>query len=234
MLQSEKTDVLTKALIEVQKSMEFATLNKTNPHFKNKYADLRAVIEAISEPLTNNGFAVTQTTEMRDGAFMLVTTLRHDSGQWVASEYPLPIGKPQEMGSAISYARRYSLSSIVCNAADEDDDAEGARQKEQTAAPKAKPTAVKPTVTQAPVDPATGEVGPHEIKFDGDFVKFGGLLVAGIKTARDAKELKAWSAKNKKSLDAMGQDAPKVYERVEANILDMETKLTQPVKEAAE
>jgi hypothetical protein len=54
----------------------------------------------------------------------------HTSGQWIASEHPLPLsGRPQEIGSALTYARRYSLSALIGIAADEDDDANAAQKK---------------------------------------------------------------------------------------------------------
>lgn len=133
-MQSENTNELAAALALAQGAMKAATFNKMNPHFKNRYADLAAVIDAIRVPLAANGLSYSQTTEIREGGFVLVTTLRHSSGQWIASEYPLPIAaKPQELGSALTYARRYSLSAIACIAADDDDDAEGARKTDQTA-----------------------------------------------------------------------------------------------------
>lgn len=134
MLQSDNTNELAGALAKAQTGMKSAPYNKTNPHFKNKYADLASVLDTIRKPLADNGLSLTQTTELREGAFCLVTTLRHTSGQWCASEYPLPqTARPQELGSALTYARRYSLSAIACIAADEDDDAEGARTTNQVA-----------------------------------------------------------------------------------------------------
>src|SRR3989304_214100 len=144
-MQSEQTNELAAALALAQSSMKAAVFNKTNPHFKNKYADLAAVLDAIRLPLATNKLALTQTTEVRDGGFVLVTTLRHASGQWVASEYPLPqTARPQELGSALTYARRYSLSAIACIAADEDAGAEGARQNNQVATAREKPHVTRP------------------------------------------------------------------------------------------
>lgn len=134
MLQSETTEALNAALVKAQAGMKPVAFDSMNPHFKNKYASLPAVIGAILPALNSNGISVTQTTELRQGAFVLVTTLRHTSGQWVAGEYLLPqVSRPQEMGSAITYAKRYALSAMVCIAADEDDDAEGARKDNQVA-----------------------------------------------------------------------------------------------------
>lgn len=125
---------LAAALAAAQSVMKAAPFDRTNPHFKSKYASLASVVETIRKPLADNDLSYTQTTEIRDGALILVTTLRHSSGETVLSEYPLPaMSKPQELGSALTYARRYSLSALVCIAADDDDDAEGARKSEQVA-----------------------------------------------------------------------------------------------------
>lgn len=133
-MQSEQINELSAALAKAQGAMKIAVFDRQNPHFKNRYASLASTIEAIRKPLADNGLSITQTTEVHSGAFVLVTTLRHASGQWVASEYPLPMGaKPQDLGSALTYARRYSIASIVSIASDDDDDAEGARMQGQTA-----------------------------------------------------------------------------------------------------
>src|ERR1700733_212886 len=107
--------------------MENAKFNKINPHFRNKYADLAAIIDAIKKPLADNGIACAQTTVVIGDAFFLHTTLYHSSGQWISTEYPLPNApdKPQVMGSALTYARRYELATICGIAAEEDNDAEG-------------------------------------------------------------------------------------------------------------
>jgi hypothetical protein len=214
-MQSEQTADLAAALAKAQGQMRAAAFNKTNPHFKNKYADLAAVIDAIRAPLADNGLSYTQTTEIRDSGFALVTTLRHSTGQWVASEYPLPMAaKPQELGSALTYARRYSLSAIACIAADEDDDAEGARTTEQTAST---PSPIKPKKPEAPVNPETGEIGPHKITAK-DEMTWGGLFVAAVDTARDAGEVEQWMADNAEALERLESAAPKVHGRVMARV----------------
>jgi hypothetical protein len=126
-MRSEQVTEIAAALAKAQGAIANATLNRINPHFKSRYADLAAVRDAVRGPLSDNGLALTQTTEIRDGALILVTTLHHSSGQWIASEYPLPAaGRPQEMGSALTYARRYTMSAMLGIAADEDDDANAA------------------------------------------------------------------------------------------------------------
>ena len=120
---SEQIDELAGALAKAQGMMENAIMNRVNPHFKSKYADLAAIFDAARKPLSANGLAIVQTI----GNGVLHTRLLHTSGQWIASEHPLPMsGKPQEIGSALTYARRYSLSALLGIAADEDDDANAA------------------------------------------------------------------------------------------------------------
>lgn len=225
-MQSDNTADLSAALAKAQSTMKAATFNKINPHFKNKYADLSAVLEAIRKPLADNGLSVTQTTEVRDGGgFVLVTTLRHSSGQWIASEYPLPVGKPQEMGSALTYARRYSLSAIACIAADEDDDAEGARTSGQVAsAPK--PRTVNPQPVEAPIDPQTGECSPHKIRAS-DAVKWGGLLVAAVNIAQSEAEIDEWLEKNKEGLETLEGAAPKVHARIKDRVAEKRATFNQ-------
>jgi len=122
---SEQISELAAALAAAQGMMENAIMNRTNPHFKSRYADLAAIFDAARKPLSANGLAVVQT--IGDG--VLHTRLLHTSGQWIASEHPLPMaGRPQEIGSALTYARRYSLSALIGIAADEDDDATGAEK----------------------------------------------------------------------------------------------------------
>jgi hypothetical protein len=114
---------IAKALATAQASMKNAPLNKVNPHFKSKYADLAGIRDAVTPSLSACGISVSQTIDHREAGVYVVTRLIHSSGQWLESACPIPLGKMQELGSAITYARRYSLSAICGIAADEDDDA---------------------------------------------------------------------------------------------------------------
>jgi len=128
---SEQINDLATALAAAQGEMTNAALNKTNPHFRSKYADLAAVREATLPALSKHQLAMVQTTHFDgDGTFILVTRLQHASGQWMESVYPLPmmIDKPQVMGSAQTYARRYAWSGMCGIAAEEDDDANAAQE----------------------------------------------------------------------------------------------------------
>jgi len=136
-LQSEQINELMGALAKAQGEMSHAVKDSTNPHFKSRYADLASVWQACRDPLAKNGLAVTQTLDFAGERQVLVTTLGHSSGQWLKSMMALPIQKPgaQELGSCLSYCRRYALASMV-GVYQDDDDAEVATKREAPKGPK--------------------------------------------------------------------------------------------------
>lgn len=132
-MRSDEINELAGALAKAQGTMQNATMNKTNPHFKSKYADLSSVLDAIRSPLSAAGLSIVQTMHITDRGMVLSTTLMHSSGQYISTDYPLPqTQRPHEMGSALTYARRYSIASLVCNSADEDDDGNAAMTSKPT------------------------------------------------------------------------------------------------------
>lgn len=123
-LQSDSIDALMSALSKAQGEIKNAIKDSNNPFFKSKYADLSSVKEACQEALTKQGLAVSQSTNIRkDGSLVLITTLGHGSGQYIKGIYPInPVkNDPQGIGSAITYARRYTLAAMVGVIADDDD-----------------------------------------------------------------------------------------------------------------
>jgi hypothetical protein len=135
MTTSEQVNEIAAALAKAQAGMKNAALNKVNPHFRSKYADLAGIRDTVIPALAAQGIAAVQTLDFNDGNTVYVCTrLMHTSGQWVESLCPLPnVPDMQKMGSAITYARRYSLSAICGIAADEDDDGnEAAKGNGQT------------------------------------------------------------------------------------------------------
>lgn len=125
MTQSETIAALAEALAKAQGAITNAKKDVSNTFFKSKYADLPAIMDAARPHLSANGLSVMQTTEISaDGNVTLVTQLSHSSGQWVRGFYPIkPVKQdPQGMGSAITYARRYTYSAIAGVASSEDDD----------------------------------------------------------------------------------------------------------------
>lgn len=118
---------LAEALCKAQGAMEGATKDSVNPHFKNRYADLASVWEAVRKPLADNGLSVIQFPSTVQNGVVIETTLLHASGEFVRNSLwmPCPKNDAQGIGSAITYARRYSLMS-VCGIAPVDDDGEAA------------------------------------------------------------------------------------------------------------
>lgn len=125
---SEQTTEIFKALGLAQAEMTGAKKGSENPFFKSKYADLQSILEAVREPLSKHGLCVTQTINIStEGAAYVTTTMGHESGQYIFGECPIinTKGDAQGMGSAITYARRYSLAAI-CGIAQMDDDGNAA------------------------------------------------------------------------------------------------------------
>ena len=118
---------LVGSLAKAQGVMKPAVFNRVNPHFKTRYADFTSCMDACRSPLSENGIAPIQYCENIDGKLNLVTMLAHTSGQWMKSEFPLIPSKmdSQGIGSAMTYAKRYSLCGMVGIVADEEGDDDG-------------------------------------------------------------------------------------------------------------
>lgn len=121
---------LAEALSKAQGEMASAVKDSTNPHFKNSYADITSVIEAIREPLSKHGLAYMQIPSKTDGGMILITKLMHTSGEWISGDIPLLITKNdmQGLGSSLTYARRYALSAMF-GIGQEDDDGNSAKAR---------------------------------------------------------------------------------------------------------
>ncbi|AZU97841.1 single-strand DNA binding protein [Vibrio phage LP.2] len=123
MERSESIKHLAAALNKAQAEMSGAKKGKQNPFFKSSYADLNAVVDAVRIPFAENGLSYSQFPVMDDNRVGVETILMHESGEFIASTLMLPTGKldAQAAGSAITYARRYSLQAIAGIPAEDDD-----------------------------------------------------------------------------------------------------------------
>jgi hypothetical protein len=93
-----------------------------NPFFKSKYADLPTILEAIEVKAAKHGLVITSESKLQGELWVLETTLEcKDSDEQKKSTFPIFGGKPQEIGSSITYARRYNIQSLLNLAADDDD-----------------------------------------------------------------------------------------------------------------
>lgn len=133
MNKSDTIAELAKALNKAQTEMKPALRDSENPFFKSSYADFASVWESCRPALVKNGLAVSQLCINEGEMVGVETILMHSSGEWISNKLFLkPVrSDPQAQGSALTYARRYSLSAIVCLATEADDDGEGAMDREQ-------------------------------------------------------------------------------------------------------
>lgn len=118
---SDKTNNKTihQRLMNFQSKIESIKKDSTNPHFKSKYASLTAIQEAIKQPLLESGLFYTQIPTLES----IKTQIFDEIGSMIECEYPINNQlDPQKLGSAITYAKRYSLTSILALATDDDDD----------------------------------------------------------------------------------------------------------------
>lgn len=135
---------LAKALLNVQRVIQPATKDSTNPFTKSTYASLKSVMDTCRQALLDNGIWLCQypVPVETPGSIGLITKLTHaESGQWQSSlsVVPLPKADPQGMGSAITYSRRYALTAML-GMVTEDDDGESAKISSQS-----RPTSKTPT-----------------------------------------------------------------------------------------
>jgi len=176
---------LATAMAKAQAEIKAALKDSKNPHFKSSYADLTSVWDACRTALTKNGLSVVQIPNFQGDEVWLETMLLHASGESISGRYPLRPQQqtPQGYGSALTYARRYSLAAMVGVVADEDDDGNAASQRgnyEPPArpAPKAED---KTAAAKSYVDEAIKAIG----------------------TLTDATSLNAWVEANKTKLERL-------------------------------
>ena len=121
-------DKLLEALSKMQGQLDNAKKSSDNPFFKSKYADLANCLQTAKKPMAENGLSVSQHCTFNGAEVMCVTVLGHSSGQMMVSTLKVPVVKkdPQGVGSSITYARRYALSSIIGLSQEDDDGNSGA------------------------------------------------------------------------------------------------------------
>ncbi len=119
-------DKLMEAMNKMQAVLDAAKKDSDNPYFKSKYADLATCLQTAKKPLADNGLSISQHCTFDGNFVQCVSVLGHVSGQMMVSTLNIPVAKKdaQGIGSSITYARRYALSSIV-GIAQKDDDGNG-------------------------------------------------------------------------------------------------------------
>ena len=127
-MEQQRTSAIAKAFVDAQKEFAPALKTSTNPHFRSKYVDLAGCVEAVLDSLNNHGFALIQKTHDCEHGVKVETIFMHESGEQISGgviSVPADKHNAQGYGSALTYARRYSLMA-ACGIAPEDDDGNAA------------------------------------------------------------------------------------------------------------
>ena len=124
---------IASAFVKAQRAFGPALKTSTNPHFRSKYADLSNCIEAVIDALTANGIGLMQRTDESKDGVMVETIFVHESGEVMECgllHVPAAKQDPQGYGSALTYARRYSLLAATGLAPEDDDGNSASRRTE--------------------------------------------------------------------------------------------------------
>lgn len=233
--QSPGIGKLAEALAKAQGAMGHAKKSADNPFFKSSYADLPAVIDAAKAALADNGLAVSQFTDAdENGNVTLVSTLMHSSGEWVRGWYPVrPLkADPQGLGSAVTYARRYSFAALVgIAAADDDDDGNAASGHQTNAGP---PPAAKQDNggygqrLQEYAEAKAGYVIEVPYLPDGypDYDQFAAAIEIELAKAKKLNDAAMLKKANAITLNAMQKARPDLFDHLKITFAAYSSKLT--------
>lgn len=182
---SEQINEISAALSKALAVITNPTKDATNPHFRSKYATLDTGLNVIREALSKVGISFVQTTRIEGEMLMLDSRIMFGN-QWIESEYPVTKfpAKQQEIGSALTYARRYSLFALAGVAGEEDDDANAAS-----------------TPTPAPVRQVSQPVLPKD-----ESQKIYSTLAETLMMAESAAEIDKWLSDNMKAIEPLNDE----------------------------
>lgn len=177
MKMSESVDKILPAIFKVKSKLESISKDAANPFFNSSYADLNTHLEAVEPLLAANDMILLQPVCMGENHDYVESLILHSSGQWISSQMRL-VNTPdmQKAGSAVTYARRYTLGALL-SIKTEDDDGEAAVGRSSSGPakkwPSKAPVASKPKAeTPAAASPAKQESKPIEPKpFDRSQIK---------------------------------------------------------------
>jgi hypothetical protein len=202
---------IASALVKAQKAFGPALKTSTNPAFRSKYAKLENCIEAVIDALNENGIMLMQPTHLCEDGVIVETMFLHESGEQISNgklHVPATKHDAQGYGSALTYARRYSLLA-ACGIAAEDDDGDAAsKPKAAPAKPVAQPA--KPAPVKAPVS-VEGKDNEWQLKVtaepDGDHGEWSQLVI-------DATALQLQQAKSETEVMSIFKTNRNIYEEV--------------------
>lgn len=220
---------LATALAKAQGEMKNAAINKENPYFNSRYADLAAIRDATIPALSKNGLCIYHSVH-RDGENWYVrAVLKHgESGESIISDFPLPnlFDKPQAIGSAITYGKRYTWAALCGIAAEEDDDANAAQgntPKQAEHKPKAKTNVIE-MQQQAPALVSKTPVAILKPD-DQEWSVWGKAFLEHLKQATLTKDADDWMKANGPTLDAMEKAVPRMHKNLSQAVFQVYEKL---------
>ena len=207
--EEDEMSELMKAFVKAQAELKNPAMDSTDPHFKSKFASLKAVREAVYPVFNKHGLAIVHKGVQADTGLAINTVVIHESGEDMDCGtlfIPVRNDNPQSYCSAMTYARRYTLQGVAGVVGDPDDDGSGAAQTEGKA--KAEAKGKKPTekkLTKAEIDfrktcggakKAIGDEGYYSVLGDLGFAK---ASEVGNKEDRDnvLKALRTYYEMNK-------------------------------------
>jgi hypothetical protein len=206
---------IASALVKAQKEFGPALKSSTNPAFRSRYADLSACVEAVIDALNNNDIFMMQPTHECDNGVIVETIFIHSSGEQISSgklHVPATKHDAQGYGSALTYARRYSLMT-ACGIAPEDDDGNSAsKPKAAPAKPAAQPAT--PAKTAPPPVKIEGKEGPWQLKIsiepEGDFAEWASIVMdatkLGLEQAASEADVMSLFRTNKNIFDRLKEE----------------------------
>jgi hypothetical protein len=221
-MHSDTINELAAALAKAQGQMRAASKDAKNPHLGNTYATLSSIIEAAKEPLSANGLAFSQILSQGDGGLVLETILMHASGQWLQSEVLVTaqagnrgVNEVQQLGSSLTYYKRYALTALLgISISEEDDDGNAAIQPARKQQPRQERTdqAPQPKQDSRPVTPQPEAKKPNGNGGNGH--KQADATTLFWKTAR---EMELTKEKAQAILAAAGNDFAVALDRLTGN-----------------
>jgi hypothetical protein len=205
---------IASALVKAQKEFGPALKSSTNPAFRSRYADLSACVEAVIDALNNNDIFMMQPTHECDNGVIVETIFIHSSGEQISSgklHVPATKHDAQGYGSALTYARRYSLMT-ACGIAPEDDDGNSAsKPKAAPEKPVAQPAA--PAKASPPPAKIEGKEGPWQLKVsiepEGSFADWASIVM-------DATKLGLEQAASEADVMSIFRNNKNIYDRMKA------------------
>lgn len=206
------------ALVKAQKAFGPALKTSTNPAFRSKYAKLENCIEAVIDALNDNGIMLMQPTHLCEDGVIVETMFLHESGEQISNgklHVPATKHDAQGYGSALTYARRYSLLA-ACGIAAEDDDGEAA-SKSKAAPAKAATTPAAPSKAPTKVEGKDTEWQLKVVaKPDGDHGEWSQLVIDAtmiqLQQAKSEADVMNTFKTNRNIYDEVKAGSPNAYE----------------------